>query len=53
VASLTNCLQRLGIRWLGITLLWLLVIFAAYALIGGTVSAPPPFKAENSTATGG
>jgi hypothetical protein len=29
------------------------VIFAAYALIGGTVSAPPPFKAENSTATGG
>ncbi|WP_178298042.1 hypothetical protein [Nitrosospira sp. Nsp11] len=34
-------------------LFWLLVIFAAYALIGGTVSAPPPFKAEKSTATGG
>jgi hypothetical protein len=31
----------------------LFFIFAAYALIGSTVSAPPPFKAEKSTATGG
>jgi uncharacterized membrane protein HdeD (DUF308 family) len=38
--------------WPGITLMWLLIMFAAYALIGGAASAIAPCRTEKPIVTG-